>query len=477
MNNQNPKIVVIGAGSLFFGRQLIWAVNQLSGLQSCRLSLVDTDPDHLSSMVRLAELAARHQGTAVTVEGHHDYRDALPEADFVVLSFSDRNAHFRGVDCRISAKYGIRMCSGDTIGPGGVFRAARELPKLLEIGHAVEEICPDAWLINYVNPSAVIGIAFMRHLRVRNFALCDSHHLPYKKIDYLKMIGENPGDHPQFDLRIAGVNHFTFMLKAELKGENVYPRIHRAFHELAKSEKDEGHSKGRFNNFITAQFGDVFGALPTCTGHTKEYVPYYQGRSSIHEPIAPLTIFDSEARAKQTDEMWAEINEYVSGKREMAAFFEKYKSDHATDIIHTMIAGDGRNYYINVPNQADAKGNLPVPNLPSDAFLELECQVDANGPRPLPAGNMPIGLRALQMQILDCHELTVQAIVKKDRRLLRRALAMDPLIHSIATADAVIEDLMEAQADVLGDWPEITDPTAGTQLVSATNPGYAPQLF
>lgn len=455
MSNKRPKVVLIGAGSLFFGRQAIWAVNHLSGLKGCTLSLVDTNASHLEKMTALAHLAVKTAGTDTEIESHSDFRDALPGADFVVLSFSTQNSHFRRIDCQISAKYGIRMCSGDTIGPGGVFRAMRDFPKVLEIAHAMEEICPEAWLINYVNPSAIMGIGLMRHSKIKSFALCDTHHMPKKKLSYLEMIGEEPSRLGAFDCRIAGVNHFTWMLKAELDGCDVMPRINEAFRTLGAAEKDEGYAKARFSHFITAELTDLFGIIPTCTGHTKEYLPFYQGRAAIQEPIPPLAVFDCDERDGWVTAMWEEIDDYLAGRKPMADFHAHSMADHATDIIQTMLTGNGRTYYINRSNSHCTEGGgRAVGNLPDDAFLELECQLDASGPRPLPAGDFPYGVRGLQMLTLDLHELTVEAIVKRDRQLLTRALAIDPLVNSIATAEAVIDELMEVQKEVLPGWSE-----------------------
>lgn len=477
MSNMKPKVAVIGAGSLFFGRKAVWSMNHLPGLKGGTLSLVDTAPENLDRMVRLARMAAESSGSGTRVEGTSDYRIALRDADYVVLSFSDRNSHFRKIDCEISAKYGIRMCSGDTIGPGGVFRAMRELPDILKIARDVEEICPEAWLINYINPSSVMGIALMRHCRAKSFALCDSHHLPFKKLDYLKLLGRDASEADAFEMRIAGVNHFTFMLSATLHGKDVLADIREVFRSWAASEKDQGYSKGRFNNFITAQLADVFGAIPTCTGHTKEYVPFYQGHAAIQEPIPPLAVFDSDERAERTEEMWAEIDNYLSGETPISVFHEKEKADHATDIINTMVTQDGRNYFINRSNNHCVDdGGRAVTNLPEDAFLEMECEMTPEGPRPLPVGSMPYGLRALQMLILDVHELTVEAILRRDRDLLVRALAIDPLVNSIATARAVIDELFAAHSEVLGDWDN-KDGVRDNPGISTVKAEAVPQLY
>lgn len=477
MRNTSPKIVIIGAGSLFFGRQAIWAVNNQPGFRNATLALVDNNPERLDKITQLAHLAAADSGFGGKIESALDFREVLHEADFVVLSFSENNTHYRRIDCRISAKYGVRMCSGDTIGPGGVFRAAREFPRILEIAEAMAEICPDAWLINYVNPSAVMGIGLMRHASVRSFALCDTHHMPAKLDSYADLIGLGNEERKKLDLRIAGVNHFTWMLGAALGGRDLMPQIKEAFRAAASGERDQGYAKARFNNFITAQLADVFGAVPTCTGHTKEYVPFYQGRAAIAEPIPPLSVFDCDERDERTHRMWEEVDGYLAGRRSIAEFHANGKADHATDVIHTMLVEDGRRYYINRSNSSCIDGDLkPVGNLPSDAFLEMLCVLDRNGPRPLPVGEFPLGLRSLQMLILDAHELTIEAVMKKDRSLLLRALAIDPLINSIATADQLIEEIYDAERDILPSWisRSLVSPMEAREVAAA---GLTPQLY
>ncbi len=459
---QRPKIVIIGAGSLFFGRKLVWAMNRLEGLTGGHLALVDTDPAHLEGMRRLAVRVRAESGAAHGISATTDFREALPGADFVILSFSHRNAHYRGVDVQVSARHGVRMCSGDTIGPGGVFRALREFPKVMEIATAAEELCPDAWLINYINPTSVFGIALARHCKVRNFALCDSLHLPYLHRDYMRLIGLDPAEERDFTMRIAGVNHFTWLIEAAFRGRDVLPRIRAALRALGRAEDPAADAKSLFNRRIAADLADIFGAVPVCTAHTKEYLPYYQGWGvhAADETVPPLKLFEHEKREEVTAAMWREIAEYNDGLRPASAFLETYTSDHATDVIQAIWNDSGRHLFINVPNRG------AVPNLPDEAVLELECVVDRQGPRPIPAPPMPAGLRGLQMQIHDTHELTVEAYMRKDPALLLRALCTDPIVPSPATARALIRDLYAAERECLEDW-------VGREPVPAAEPAVA----
>lgn len=443
-----PKIVIVGAGSLFFGRKLIWAMNRLEGLMEGHLALVDTDEGHLRGMETLAEKVKAKSGAGHTITATTEVREALPGADFVILSFSNRNAHFRGVDVQTSARHGMRMCSGDTIGPGGIFRALREFPQVMEVARAVEELCPEAWLINYINPSSVFGIALSKYCRVKNFALCDSLHLPYLHENYMKLIGLDPVERAEFDMKVAGVNHFTWCLEASFRGEDVLGKIHEAMRKLGEEESLEAPAKSALNRRIAARLADFFGVVPVCTAHTKEYLPYFQGWG-VHvddDPVPPLKLFEHEKREGITREMWEEVAAYGSGERDAGAFLDNYTSDHATDIIQAIWNDSGDPFFCNVPNRG------AVPNLPDDAILELECTVGRAGPQPRPLCEMPIGLRGLQMQIHDTHELTVEAYRKRDRNLLLRALATDPLTPTLAAAEAVLDDLYEEEKDVLESW-------------------------
>jgi alpha-galactosidase/6-phospho-beta-glucosidase family protein len=451
-----PKVVIIGAGSLFFGRQILWQMAQSKVLRHGTLAYVDTNQANLDRMMNLGKMVIAAAKSPLSLVGSTDRRELLPGADFVVLSFSRRNAYYRGVDTRIAAKHGVLMCSSDTIGPGGIFRALREIPIALDIAADVKKLCPKAWLINYVNPTAVLGIALMRHATgLKNFALCDGNHEPHNTKNYLVNVGiaqkaadVTPAMIRATDLRIAGVNHCTWVLRFEYKGKDMMPRLHelvarRAAEELQKPP--DQYSKQRLNSNYALKLYDLYGIFPTAVSHTKEYVPFFQGYGVSKAGLPPITQFDADVREKRHADMWKEVEDYIAGRKPMSEFLSGMRADHAGDIIEGMWGDLGKPFYINGPNQG------AVTNLPKDAFLELKRDVTMKGFKARPVGDLPRGVLSLTQQVLDTHELTVEAAVKCDRALLRRAMMTDPIVNNIEDGDAIIADLLAEEKDMLPD--------------------------
>lgn len=459
---QSPKITVLGAGSFFFGRPVIWNMVTSEVLKSGTLALVDTNPDVLKTMMSLAERAIEATGAPCKLIGSTERREVMADSDFIVTTFSDRNAHFRGLDTQISAKYGVRMCSSDTIGPGGVFRALREMPTLMAMAKDAEELAPNAWFVNFVNPTSVLGIALMRYSDIRSFAICDGHHEPHHRLRALKQVGILddqaeciPSEVEQkLDYRVAGVNHFTWLLRFDYDGKDYLPKFRELLEERAADERKvldtstfdgNTYSKAKFNASYSLALWEVFGSYPDTIGHTKEYLPFYQGLGiSANEPES-IVLFDAEERQQKMAAKFSETVEFATGKKPITEFIESGASDHATDIIESMWGGLGKSFYINSAN------NGAVTNLADDAFLELRSDIDIHGPRPQPIGEMPRGLLGLQQLVLDTHELTAQAAVECDRDLLLRALCTDPIVNNIGDAKKIMDELLVAEKDALAD--------------------------
>ena len=451
-----PKVTVIGAGSYFFGKAIIYKMATSEVMAGGTLALADTDEKVLDTMTSLARRVFDETECGVELVGSTDRREVMEGSDFVVLTFSYRNAHFRGVDTKVAAKHGMRMCSSDTIGPGGIFRALREVPVALAVARDSEGLCPDAWVVNFVNPTTVLGMALRRYAPgVKSFALCDGHHEPHCTLRWCKEAGILPKDatavppevQNKLDLRIGGVNHCTWMVRFRCGGKDMMPILREKLAQRAEEErkKPSEKAKPRHNAAYALQLLDLYGAYPTAVSHTKEYVPFFQGYGVAATEPEPLRLFDADRRAKEMAEAWKVTEKYASGELSAKQFLENVKSDHATDIMESMWGGLGKPFYINSPNRG------AVTNLPEDAFLELRSDIDMRGPRHQPFGEFPRGLLALQHQLLDTHELTAEAAATGDRAVLRRAMLTDPLCNNIADADACIAELLEAEREALPD--------------------------
>ena len=453
-----PKITVIGAGSYFFGKAIIRKMADSAALAGGTLALVDTDAKVLRTMVRLAKRIFKQTRCGVKVIGSTRRREVMRDSDFIVLTFSYRNAHYRGVDTEIAARHGIRMCSSDTIGPGGIFRALREGPHVLAVANDARKLAPDAWVINFVNPTTVLGMVLQRYASdLRSFALCDGHHEPYNTLNWCKQAGILAADAEavppdvanRLDLALAGVNHCTWILRFRYDGKNVLPRLISNLRRRVRDERQapNDHSKSRYNAAYTLELYKLYGLLPTATAHTKEYVPFFQGYGQAPVKPEPIALFDGAQRQREMDAAWAVTEQYATGKLSAQRFLRDVSTDHATDIIEAMWGGTGQPYYINTLNRA------AVTNLPADALLELRCDIDMQGPRPHPVGAFPRGVLALQQQVLDTHELTAEAAITGDRAILRRAMLTDPICNNIADADGCIRDLLKAEREALpGYW-------------------------
>ncbi len=242
---KGPKIVVIGAGSYFFGRPVIWNMVTSEVLKRGTLALVDSNPEVLKTMKTIAEKAIAETKAPVKLEASTKREDLMKDADFVVLTFSRDNTLYRGIDTRISAKYGVTMCSSDTIGPGGIFRALREIPVVMDIAADMRKLCPDAWLVSFVNPTAVLGIALMRYASdIKSFALCDGNHEPGNTMHFLKSVGLVEKDRKSLtaeelkktQISISGVNHCTWMYEFTYDGKDMLPAFRDNLSRLAAEE-------------------------------------------------------------------------------------------------------------------------------------------------------------------------------------------------------------------------------------------------
>ncbi|MDE0839474.1 MAG: glycoside hydrolase family 4 [Kiritimatiellae bacterium] len=449
---KGPKVVLIGAGSAFFGRQTIWSMVKKPALTNGTLALVDCDKKKLGWMQAIAEKAIEATGVPLKLEVTTNRKTVLKKADFVILAFANEGVKLRGVDADISTKHGMTMCSADTVGPGGIMRTLREVPRQNEVLDDVKKLCPNAWVINWVNPTAAMGIAMMRNYpELNTLALCDGPHNP--RFD--KQICVDAGLAKSMDkvtdamlsrlkIRSAGVNHFNWITELTYNGKDMIPKIVDGLKRASQGEHIAASEKGkiRLTNHIAYQLANAMGYIPKCIWHTQEYLPYFQGHDISKKDVLTIKKWDIKVRRKWMNDCWTDMREIASGKR-LEAFLADTTADHASDIIETMWTGNGKQYYINTRNDG------AVTNMTDDAYLELLSTVDMNGVRALPYGEIPRPLWGFMHRVLDEHELAVEAAVTCDRKTLLKAFLASMVTVSIPDAKACMEELLKKEKDYL----------------------------
>lgn len=438
------KLVVIGGGSFFFTRQILKRIAKSDFFEGAEVCLVDIDPLRCAKLGPYASKFARESGGRFKVSCTTDRREVLPDADYVVFTFSRHNIHQRGIAAHICSNYGITEMSGDTAGPGSVIRIIRDIPEILEVASDVESLAPTANVINYTNPTNVVGAALDRYTDVNAYAFCDSMHLPYWAPRILEYIGvESTAENiDKLDVRVAGINHFAWLLGLKFDGEDVWDHFKRGITH-ASAQNDDPLLKGELDCI------DIYDAWPTCLFHGSEYVRYFQGRGSMPERDFRVSMWSLDTRVRLVQDFWTRVDQYNEGTIEReAAYSEKLDDGEMIGDVIESIEGDiGLRFPINVRNDGR------VSNLPDDAFVELFGILGKAGAQVPAVGAMPRGLLGLTQTMIDYQELALEAAMSGSVDLLVRAVASDPLVMSLADARDLVRDLLAAESEYLErDW-------------------------
>jgi alpha-galactosidase len=444
-------IAFIGAGSMGFAQKLIGDILSFPALADCELQLMDVDEHRLSITDRAARKMVASADLDATIESTTDRRAALDGADYVIVTINVGEAEHFENEIRIPESYGVEQAIGDTIGPGGVFRGLRTVDPMLDIARDMEALCPEAVLLNYTNPMAILCWAITAATDIETVGLC--HSVPHTAEAIAEYIGA-PVE--ELEYWCAGINHLAWFLECEWNGRDVTPLLQEAMTEEDTYMQDTV----RFELF------EHFGAFPTeSSHHISEYLPYFR---TDPEQIDALHGTDFAERMPTAT--------YLEGWLEKAAEYEATGDAGATDaaaqggttveadeveierseeyasrIIHSLETGEPRRFNLNVPNHDGL-----ITNLPGEACVEVPCLVDGAGIHPCSVGDLPPQLAALDRSNVAVQERAVTGALDGDRRAIHQAIKLDPLSGAVLSLDemhAMTEELIEANAAVL---PELT---------------------
>ena len=422
------KITFIGAGSVEFTRNVLSDLLTSLDLGPLAVSLHDIDGERLETATNMARWIAMRTGAAARIESYLERRAALDGADYVVNEIQVGGYRATRLDFDVPARYGLRQTIADTIGIGGIFRGLRTIPVVVGIADDMAEVCPEALLLNYTNPMAMLPWAIRRGSRFqRVVGLCHSVRDTHR---FLAGLVEVPVD--QIAFVTAGVNHQSFVLTFQHDGQNLYPRLDRAIArdpELARRVRVELYRR--------------FGYFPTeSSEHSAEYLPWFLRHDELVErfriPIGDYLRISEDNLDEHAD---------VKSRLDSGEGFEiEPTQELASEVIHSIETGTRRVVYGNVLN-----GGL-IENLPSDACVEVPCLVDRAGMQPLRIGALPPQLAALNRTFLNVVELTVLAALEQRRDHVYQAAMLDPNTAATLTPDQIValcDELIEAHGDLI----------------------------
>lgn len=433
------KITFIGAGSTVFAKNVLGDVLLTPSLHEAQIALYDINEERLKeSELMLRTINQNCNQNRATIRSYTDRKEALRDATFVVNAIQVGGYEPSTViDFEIPKKYGLQQTIGDTMGIGGIFRALRTIPVMLEFAREMEEVCPDAWLLNYTNPMAMLTMAVLKATKIKTVGLC--HSVQVCVPDLFKGLGiQDDYDLNDFQWKIAGINHMAWLLEINYQGEDFYPVIRQKVLEMTLPHADAVRYElmRNFGYYVTES-----------SEHNAEYHPYFI-KSKYPELIERFAIPIDEYLRRCVAQIagWEEQRDAIVHNGELTHVRSLEYASYIMDAIATgkptMIAG-------NVMN------NGLISNLPTDCCVEVPCLVDKNGVQPTFVGDLPTQLAALNRTNINVQQLTVEAALTLDRDKIYQAALLDPHTNSELSIDDIrhlVDDLIEAHGDYLPEY-------------------------
>jgi len=423
-----PKITFIGAGSLVFTRNLTNDILLTPALSDSTIALMDVDAQRLEQSRQIVQSMIDRRGSKATVVATLDRKQAIEGSDYVITTFQQGGLDAYKLDIEIPQQYGVEQCVGDTLGPGGVFRALRTIPVLLDICSEIDQFAPDALLLNYVNPMAANCWAIAASTGLPHVGLC---HSVQGTSELLAEWIKTPYDDVIFFC--AGINHQAFFLEFRTKEEDLYPKIFAAVEEPAIYGQEP----------VRIDLLKYFGYFVTeSSGHASEYAPYFRKSAKmVNNDLVP----------RFTDPVndWFEFGRTGGYLRHCYDRVQKFQQEYDS-ILQEELTSERTHEYgariieaIETNRPITINGNIPnddlIDNLPAGCCVEVPCLVDANGIQPIKVGSLPPQLAALNRTNINVQELIIEAALTGSKEAVYHAVMLDPLTAAVCTLPQIHE--------------------------------------
>lgn len=444
-----PKITFIGAGSTVFVKNILGDVFQRPALNSAHIALMDIDATRLEESHIVVRKLMDSVGASGEISCHSSQRSALQGADFVVVAFQIGGYQPCTVtDFDVCKRHGLEQTIADTLGPGGIMRALRTIPHLWQLCEDITAICPQATLLNYVNPMAMNTWAmYVRYPHIKQVGLC--HSVQGTAHELAHDLNLDPAT---LRYRCAGINHMAFYLNLERKRDDgsysdLYPELLEAYRAKQAPKPPAEHNQRCPNLVRYAMFEKLGYFVTESSEHFAEYTPWFikPGREDlITQYQIPLDEYPKRCVEQQAN--WQkELREYKTAER----ITIKPSREYASTIMNAIWTGEPSVIYGNVKNSG------LIDNLPTECCVEVPCLVDANGIQPTAIGKIPSHLAALMQTNINVQALVTEAVLTENRHFIYYATLLDP--HTAATLSvdqiyALVDDLIASHGEWLPAW-------------------------
>ena len=453
------KIAIIGAGSIVFCSTLLNDIFGTKALDGFEIALMGPTLSKVERMKNYAEKIIKENSLSSSVYATTDRRDALKGARYVILLFQVGGVEAFSIDYEIPLKYGVDQCIGDSMGPGGVFRLLRSVTVMREIDQDMQELCPGAYVLNYVNPMGAVCTYLGRYTQMNFIGLC---HGVQTTMDLIS--GYTGVDKDEIDFTAAGINHMAWFLELRHKGRDLYPVLRENFEkpEYYINEKVRGEVMRHCGYFMTES-----------TGHLSEYLPWFRKNKAALDEYCDMPDFGGASGAyyyfsKNIAEKYATNDVFAleSGK------LEPRSKEYCSYILEAIETGTAFKLNGNVINRGY------IQNLPDNACVEVPVFVDRMGLHPTVIGNLPPQLAAMNQSNLSVQSLAAEGAYLADPELIFWAIAMDPLTAAVLTLREIrdmVAEMFEAQMQWLPDFAgKKLERKAGIVIPEGTVPAEVP---
>jgi alpha-galactosidase len=425
------KITFMGAGSTVFAKNILGDCILSPALRDSHIALYDIDQQRLKDSEMMLNNINKNHGDYAEIVAYTDRKEALRDANYVINAIQVGGYKPCTVtDFEIPKKYGLKQTIGDTLGIGGIFRALRTIPVLLDFAKDMEEVCPDAWFLNYTNPMSILTGAMLKATEIKTVGLC--HSVQKCVPELLEPLGM---DTEGLQSKIAGINHMSWLLEITDNGKDLYPEIKKRVLERGAPHDDMVRYEimKRFGYYVTES-----------SEHNAEYLPYFI-KNNYPELIEKFNIPLDEypRRCEEQIKRWETMRDELVNNQDLE---HERSNEYGSYIIEAMETGKPYKIGANVLNTG------LITNLPSDAVVEVPCLVDKSGVTPCYVGELPPQLAALNRSNINVHLLTIEAALTQKKEYIYQAAMLDPHTSAELSIDDIValcDDLIEAHSDWL----------------------------